>query len=327
MPLHFRSIDCKSPNATIPSIVSNRSVLDCFLGKTSCINYCMFVAISSVLLLPTYTCVLHQGLQKWRQKVSSSTAVKTSHSDNFAYHVSIMGLLGILGYLAVCCGIIQEQLDLINIGLKVCSFSWYGETCFHLLTCLEHHMAVVHSITYLRLRSEKANAVGGIVIGCVWLFCGGKQTFSLDQSIIADILLLIISFAIASICSFTVLVVLICPGPSDGRRQQVDKSKLRAFYTIVTILATLILRLLWNTCAAYAWAVQREKTDCALILSGCWVNLPSNFVLPLLFLQRLKAQQEQIIARHKTNGLETWVWLCVCTFAASCPTLVYNIDQ
>lgn len=289
MLLYLRSIDDTSLNGTIPSIFSNHSVWNCFLGKTSCINYCMFVATSTVLLVPLYTCVLYQGLQKWWQKVSSSTAVKTSLSDNFAYHVSIMGLLCILGYLAVCCGIVQDQLNLVNIGLKVSSFSWYGETCFHLLTCLERYMAVVHPITYLRLRNEAANAVGSIIIGCVWLFCGGKQMVSLDKSIIVDVVLLIMSFTTASICSFTVLYVLIRPGPSDGGRRHVDKSKLRAFYTIVTILATLILRLLWNTCAAYAWAVQREKTDCALILSGCWVNLPSNFVLPLLFLHRLKA--------------------------------------
>lgn len=296
MPLYLRSINYTSLNGTITSIISNSSVLHCFLGRASCINYGMFIATSCVLLLPFYTCVLYQGLQKWWQKLSSSTAEVTSHSDNFAYHVSIMGLLGITGYMAVFCGIIQNELDLVNVGLKVCSLSWYGETCFHLLTCVEHYMAVLHAITYLRLRSQKTNLVGSISIGCVWLFCGGKQVFPLNKSIIVDLLLTIMSFTIISICSLTVLYVLIRPGPSDGRRRHVDKSKLRAFYTIVTILATLMLRLLWSIWAAYAYIVQKETVDCELIMSGCWINIPSNLVLPLLFLHRLKAKNERTTA-------------------------------
>lgn len=290
------SSDYASPNSTIPSIISSHSALDCFLGRTSCINYCMFFTTSSVLLLPIYACVLYRGLQRWWQKRSSSTAVMTSPSDSFAYHVSLMGVLSVTGYLAVCCGIIQGQVDLIDISLKVCSFSWYGETCFHLLTSLEHYMAVIHPITYLRLRDEKGDTVGSISIGCVWLLCGGKLIFfaSPHKAITVDLLLVIMSFTIVFFCSFTVLSALIRPGPGDGRRPRIDKSKLRAFYTIATILATLILRLLWNTCAAYTWAVQREKIDCALVLSGCWVNLPSSFVLPLLFLHRLRAKAERV---------------------------------
>lgn len=288
MPLYFRSIDYASLNGTTPSIISNHSVLQCLLGKTGCINNCTFFAMSSVLLFPLYTCVLYQGFQKWWHK-SSSTEVMASHSDNFAHHVSIMGLLSIAGYLAVCCGSAQNQLDLVYLGLKVCSFSWYGETCFHVLTCLEHYVAVVYPITYRRLWGEKANVVGSISIGCIWLFCGVKQTFLPSNLIIVDLLLVAMSFAITSVFSFTVLFVLMRPGPSDGRRRRVDKSKLRAFYTIVTILTTLILRFLWNTCIAYAWAYQRQKIDCAMVLSGCWINIPSSFVLPLLFLHRLKA--------------------------------------
>lgn len=152
-------------------------------------------------------------------------------------------------------------------------------------------MAIIHPITYLRLRNEKGDTVGSISIGCVWLLCGGKLIFLAlpYKVIIVDLLLVIMSFTIIFFCGFSISCALIRPRPREGRRPCIDKSKLRAFFTITTILATLILRLLWNTFAAYTRAVQREKTDCALILSGCGFNLSSSFVLSLLFLHRLRA--------------------------------------
>lgn len=276
-----------SPNYTISSNTFNHSDMDCFMSRTGSVNYCTFLITNGILLLPFYILVLCLGLRRWWQRRSSSTAVLTSPSDSFTYHSVFMGLFGILGYLLVCSGISQGHIDLTLHGLTVCSFFWYGETLFHILTCLERYLAAVHPIIFLRIKREGGNKVGNISIGCIWLLCGGKQLMCLtvEKAIIVDLVVVIISFTLVSFCSFSVLSVLIRPGPGDGGRQCADKSKLRAFYIIMAILIVLFLRLLWNFIIVFTF-IRLQNVECAVILFGCWFNFPSSFVLPLLFLHR-----------------------------------------
>lgn len=276
-----------SPNDTISSNTFNHSDMDCFMSRSSSISYCTFLITNSVLLLPFYILVLCLGLRRWWQWRSSSTAALTSPSDSFTYHSIFMGLFGILGYLLVCSGTSQGHIDLTVRGFTVCSFFWYGETFFHTLTCLERYLAAVHPIIYLRIKRERGNKVGNISIGCIWLLCGGKHLMRLtvDKAMIVDLILVIISFTVVSFCSFSVLSVLIRPGPGDRGRQSADKSKLRAFYIIIAILIVLFLRLLWSFIVAFTF-MQLWDVECVVILFGCWFNFPSSFVLPLLFLHR-----------------------------------------
>ncbi|KAJ4945170.1 hypothetical protein JOQ06_013706, partial [Pogonophryne albipinna] len=79
----------------------------------------------------------------------------------------------------------------------------YGESLFHVLTCLERYLAVVRPIIYLRLRNVQGVRIRNISIG------------------------------------LSVLCVLIRPGPGNGER--VDQSKQSAFYTVTAITAALWL--------------------------------------------------------------------------------------
>lgn len=95
------------------------------------------------------------------------------------------------------------------------------------------------------------------------------------------------SLTIVFFCSLSVLCVLVHPGPGE-RRQQVDQSKLRAFYTILVILKVLLFRI--GGCALisvfYTSSKLKENTKHHLILFLFWTCLPTS-VLPLvLFLQR-----------------------------------------
>ncbi len=261
----------------------------CLLTRPSSFIYIAFNITNILLLLPLCVFILYLGLQRWRQQRSTSTAAMASHSDSFTYHLVAMELIGVLGYILCCCGIYSNHSVILLVGYCLCSSTWYGEMFFHILTCVERYLAVVHPITYLSLRGERGIRIRNISIGCVWLLCfvaACRITFE-GALIIMDSCLLIFSFIVIFFCSLSVLCVLIRPGPGEqgGDRKSVDQSKQRAFYTIVAILGVLMLKCVWNL----TWVVlnvSKKSSDCVVMMSGVWLNLPSSLVLPLLFLHR-----------------------------------------
>ncbi|KAI9524415.1 hypothetical protein NQZ68_018098 [Dissostichus eleginoides] len=84
----------------------------------------------------------------------------------------------------------------------------------------------------------------------------------------------------------SVLCVLIRPGPGEqgGDRKIVAQLKRRAFFTIVAILAVMLV----NCCANLMWFVSAVsgETICEMAVADNWLSLPGSLVLPLLFLQR-----------------------------------------
>lgn len=166
--------------------------------------------------------------------------------------------------------------------------------CFNTLTCVERYVAVVHPITYWNLKNAQGVQIKNVVIGCTWLLSYALASF---MNVKSDILPVVIFSFITALCiivvffcSLSVLLVLIRPGPGrvGGSREQLDKSKLRAFHTIVIILAVLLI--MFGTSALlsvlYASGWQAEDTRCHLSLSMVWMTLPVTMVLPVLFLQR-----------------------------------------
>lgn len=97
--------------------------------------------------------------------------------------------------------------------------------------------------------------------------------------------LLILSIIISSFCSLSVIFVLIRPGPGKhgGNRERVVQSKKKA-YTIVAILGVLVLRFASGLVRGVLYIL--KSTDCELITSVVWINLPCSLVLPMLFLHR-----------------------------------------
>lgn len=101
----------------------------------------------------------------------------------------------------------------------------------------------------------------------------------------------VLIIAIVLFCSISVLGVLIRarPGDRSGRREHLEKSKRRAFYTITSIMAVLLVKLGGYILALSVYALSQldETTVCAILLSEPWFCLPSGLVLPLLFLHRV----------------------------------------
>ncbi|KAK2899525.1 hypothetical protein Q8A73_012654 [Channa argus] len=104
------------------------------------------------LLFPLSLLVLYLGFQRWRQQGSFAT---TSHSDVFSYCSATLELIYVLGLVFYYCGKELHVSELMTVGyLYLFSPVLPGETCFHILTCVERYLAVVHPVTYLRLRQS-----------------------------------------------------------------------------------------------------------------------------------------------------------------------------
>ncbi|KAI3376422.1 hypothetical protein L3Q82_016443 [Scortum barcoo] len=99
-----------------------------------------FAITKFFLQLPLSIFILHLGHQRWRQQRSFKT---TSHSDFFTLHMAALELISELG------------------------------SAFHILTCVERYLAVVHPVTYLGLKQSGGIRIRNISTGCVWLLCFG----------------------------------------------------------------------------------------------------------------------------------------------------------
>ncbi|KAL3050875.1 hypothetical protein OYC64_001197 [Pagothenia borchgrevinki] len=242
-----------------------------------------------ILLVPLFIFVLYIGFQRWRKRGSATT---TSHTDVFTFHMVTLELIGVVGYTIYCYGIYSNQTFLTKVGMIVFSLVSPGQALFHMLTCVERYLAVVHPVIYLRLRRGGGVRIRNISIGGVWCICFVSTT--LDDILIAFIIIgfgyLVFSLIVVCFCSISVLFVLIRPGPGEGggKREGVDQSKQRAFYTIMAIMATLLLRFLSNlvSTSLYMSSVLGDCGEKVMLWSLFWFTVPSSLVLPLLFLQR-----------------------------------------
>ncbi|XP_078020846.1 uncharacterized protein LOC144459912 [Epinephelus lanceolatus] len=212
---------------------------------------------TKILLLPLSVLVLYLGHQRWRQQRSFST---TSHSDIFTYHMAAIELIYAFGGTVAFCGIYTEVSEVVIVGAYLSSMAFPGQTCFHLLTCVERYLAVVHPITYMGLRQSGGIKIRNISIGCVWLLSlvwSGVIVQSLNDIPVAPFLcLLLFTLVVVSFCSLRVLCVLLRPGPGEvGRdRKRVDQSKQRAFHTIAAITAVL-----WFSLAGFFTKINAEN--------------------------------------------------------------------
>lgn len=180
------------------------------------------------------------------------------------------------------------------VGLCGVSMFFYAEILFHLMTCVERYLAVIHPVIYLGLRKERGVRIRNASIGCVWLLCFGSTGVTIlylpNYPSILLYCLLVVSVAVVSFCSFSVLCVLIGPGPGEGGRgkEQVDQAKDRAFHIITAITVVLWL---WFVgllvCIALISSPQLGPSSTCLVLActGC-LQLPGTLVLPLLYLHR-----------------------------------------
>lgn len=284
---NFSSISGYHPSAQ-PSSTKLPLNTMCLVNKPNVFVFGTFNIINIFLLLPLSIFILCHG-RKQQKKRSTSSAALISHSDTLTHHVVLMELIGIIGctlnFWAVC----SFQVNVFSTGIVLFTFSFIGEVFFHVFTCVDRYLAVVHPIIYLHLKKERGIRLRNICIGCAWLLCILiTGLLSNDNAfMVMEILLIVLSLITVSFCSLSVLCVLIGPGPGEqgGGRKRADRSKQKAFYIIMSILGLLLLKLIWDLCWAVLFTLG-DELNCLLITCNLWLKLPSSLLLPLIFLQK-----------------------------------------
>ncbi|XP_047242444.1 uncharacterized protein LOC124881010 isoform X2 [Girardinichthys multiradiatus] len=265
----------------------------CWSTRAGTLSITVLTILNNLFLLPLCISVLYVGLKRWRQQ---GKGMPLSHSNILTYHIVILELMNVLGSTLSCFGVHTNITTMEAVGIYFLANVFSGQMMFHILTCVERYLAVVHPITYVALKSAKGIRLRNITISCVWLTCLiGMGYLSLPDERILMLLsfcMVPVALAFISFCSISVLCVLIRPGPGSrgGNRQKVDQSKVRAFHTIMTILSLLLIRFGGHICvnALYDPEHLSNGNTCAIWLAESWFCLPTGLMLPLLFLYRAR---------------------------------------
>lgn len=292
-----------SSNASIPaqpSFLHDFDLLTCFYSRVGNGSIIVYTVINNIVLLPLFTLVLYVGVHRWRQQQRRTM----SHSDVLTVQIIVADLIGICATTILCSGSVTEMKAVMLIGVYLLIAYQFIVVSFHMLTCVERYLAVVHPITFVGLRKERGIRIRNAVICCAWLlaFTEAGIAILLKQSLsICSITIITFNLVVVSFCSLSVLHVLYQPRPgAEGGSKQVDAFKLRAFYTIFVVLGTLLFRYGFNIFFNVVLSLSEvdEHKSCVLWMSSFWFSLPSRLVAPLLFLHR----EGKLCCRNQKSG-------------------------
>ncbi|MEQ2163147.1 hypothetical protein GOODEAATRI_027199 [Goodea atripinnis] len=161
---------------------------------------------------------------------------------------------------------------IIIVGMSICFITFYAELFFNLLTCVERYLPVVHRITYRGLKNTRGIRIRNITIGCFWMLCFGmvamNRTIPFMYETVINFSIVVSSILAISFSSVSVLCVLFPPGPREGGQEKygLDKSRMKAFYTI-----TVISSVVW------LWFLDL----CELVMGSRWTTSCCKTLLPV----------------------------------------------
>lgn len=279
------SEECSSSSANMYTILEN-----CMKTTGGIINLSLVIATNVFIVLPLAALVLYVSVRRWLQ----SSRFTVSHSDHFTYHMIVNEVLNFAGLLLLCYGVNVDLTLMVCVGLFFFSSNLFGHMFFDTLTCVERYLAVVHPVTYRNLKNVKGVRIRNVAIGCCWLlsFSVAGFLFITDAYNMSVVVLFVTvsSLIVVSFCSLCVLCILIRPGPRKvGEvKKQVDQSKLRAFYTILIILAVMLIRLIVTLSIDFLYTILKLQNSkvCDLIQPIFWTSFPTSVMPFVLFLQR-----------------------------------------
>lgn len=279
---HLLHLYLSSTNSSI-NITAN-----CLFNTEGVIILISFFVTHSVLLLPISFIVIFLGLKRSFQQCFAVEPATVVHSDVFIYHMAATEFVGVPGCLLMMYSIFQKQYIQLFNAYGMWSFSWYGETFFYLLICMEHYLAVVHPIAYRNLRKESGIRIRNITIGGVWLFNLGKVILHFLGKASPTFEFYIMMFLVIALCFSLLSIISVLIGPifwEEGKKRRLHQSKKRAFYHIFVIQTALLARCAFCLTVALFFD-ETVHIDCLSLFGAVWINLACSVILPLLFLQR-----------------------------------------
>ncbi|KAJ0006171.1 hypothetical protein NQD34_013444, partial [Periophthalmus magnuspinnatus] len=233
-----------------------------------------------MLYLPLFLYVLYVGYKRHRNQRSASVS---SHSDVITFHTVALELCSIGFSCLYLTGYYTGPTSWSTVGGSVASLGLVGQVLFHCLTCVERYLAVVHPITYLRLKKKGGVTIRNISIGCVWLLSLGNTCLKNVESVYVAVwfMLALLSVTVTGFCSVSVIRVLIRPRPGErgGNRRILDQSKRFALETVVTILSVLLPRFVVYLIRSIFNILQvLAPLRCTIAMCWLWFGLPSSLV-------------------------------------------------
>ncbi|KAL4008024.1 hypothetical protein ACER0C_001876 [Sarotherodon galilaeus] len=295
------SINSLSSLSFTPPLFSSNSIntsissdLACQHSTSSTVMHTIYTVSSVLLLLPLYIVILYMGFQRWWHQRSTPAGMTMSHSDFFTYNMMIVEIFGVFDRVLNNVYKYNGNNTLFVLGQYFSSITLPVQVMFHLLTCMERYLAVVHPITYRHLRESHGIKIRNISTVCVWVvgfgWIGVEHLYWPNFPAIPFFSNMGICILLISFCCLSTLHTLIRPGPGEvgGNKGWVDKSKQRAFHMIVAITGVLVLRfagILILFLIQNVFLVDTKEL-CVLVESAVWLSVPCRLVLPLLFLHR-----------------------------------------
>lgn len=270
-------------------------MLICYIQKSGIIMTTVLTVVQILFLFPIYIYVLYLGFKRWRRQ-SAGTAV--NHTDFLTYHAVLVELISVSGSILICCGIHAEHTNLAKAGIGLTGIQFAGQLLFQILTCGERYLAVVHPVTYMRLKDARGIRIRNFIVGCSWLLCFSMTGLMYIKGQVANVAVYFTvlgsSSVVVSFFSFSVLHILIRPRPAEvaKKRRQVDQQKIRAFKMMMAILTALMLKFATGivSTATYSF-ISDFPTQCILWMGTRWVDIPCMLVIPLLYVQRQRKAQ------------------------------------
>lgn len=272
-------------NLSNTSRLPNPILLKCFHIDVANYIFTAFSATNLFVLLPLLIITLSVVLQRWWQQYPAPA----SHSDCVIFNMAVIELLSLVAYIFFCVAYYTQVHDIMMVTSQLCFIFACGQITFHILSCLERYLAVVHPMTYMH---PKRHTIKRISIVCSWVSNLAQVFLINDEDLNAIIKVYftkqVICLIIMSYCSIAVLRVLRRPGVGREVKKRVDQRNQRAFNTILTIMIMLFLRFCGNliSISVFHSPVFSTTLRCLFIDSSFWFGFPSSLVLPLLFLYR-----------------------------------------
>ncbi|KAJ0006168.1 hypothetical protein NQD34_013441, partial [Periophthalmus magnuspinnatus] len=191
-----------------------------------------------MLCFPIFLSALYVLYKKWKKPT------RLSDSDVLTLHTIIMEVVKVVAlssfYYSIC-NTIGNVMILPAISLVI--LPRYAQMFLNCLTCVERYLAVVHPITYLRLKKRGGVTIRNTCIAVACLLSAGLSALAQKQSLfffnqIFSLVVSLSSLFLLSFCTVAVLRVLIRPGPGEGGgdRRKINQSKRLALKNMSFIL-------------------------------------------------------------------------------------------